>query len=160
FVRDAQDPDAQWDGWLPFEEMPKRLDPARGFVATANSNTDPRSCALAFTRTHCEPRYRTERIETLLAAEPLHGAATSAALQRDLLAAHAPPIRDVLVQAIGEVAGNAVAARALDQLRAWDATFPSDSSGALLFAVLQQDLPRRLFTPLLGVQLGGRYVNG
>ena len=160
FVRDAQDPDAEWDGWVPFEDMPKLLEPARGFVATANSNTDPEGCAIAFTTTHCEPRYRTARIESLLAAQSLHSIDTCAVLQRDLVAAHAPPIRDAMVQAIGTIAGNAVAAAALAQLRVWDGSFPSDSCGALLFAVLQHDLPQRLFTPLLGAQLGRRYANG
>ena len=159
FVRDAHDPDAQWDGWVPFEDMPKQRQPPRGFVGTANSNTDP-ACAVAFTVTHCEPRYRTTRIESFLAAEPLHSTDTFAALQRDVVAAYAPPIRDALVEAIGPVTGNAVAASALAELRAWDGTFPSDSCGALLFGLLQQDLTLRVFETLLGTELGRRYANG
>jgi acyl-homoserine lactone acylase PvdQ len=47
-VRDADDPAGQWDGWIPFDDMPKQRDPARGFVATANSVTDAQ-CATVFT---------------------------------------------------------------------------------------------------------------
>jgi penicillin G amidase len=160
FVRDAHDPDAQWDGWVPFEAMPKHLDPARGFVATANSTTDLRSHAVTFTVTHCEPRYRTTRIESVLAAQPAHTVESCAALQRDVVADYAPPLRDALVRAVGPVLGNPVAAQALEALRAWDGAFPVDSCGALLFAVLQRDLPPRCFVPLLGPQLGVRYANG
>ena len=160
FVRDAHDPDGQWDGWVPFEEMPKRRDPPRGFVATANSMTDPAQTAVVFTAVHCEPRYRTNRIEACLAQQPAHSAADSAAVQRDVFAEHAPAVAQAIVTAVGSVAGNAVAAAALDCLRAWDGTFPSDSAGALLYALLQQDLPPRLFVPLLGPQLGVRYANG
>jgi penicillin amidase len=140
--------------------MPKMRDPARGFVATANSITDPQTHAVAFTVTHCEPRYRTARIESVLAATPAHNADTFAALQRDVFAEYGPPVRDTLASAIGTVAGNPVAAGALELLRAWDGAFPSQSGGALLFALMQQDLPRRLFEPLLGPALGARYAGG
>jgi penicillin amidase len=160
FVRDAHDPEAQWDGWVPFEAMPKQLDPARGFVASANSTTDPHNHAVAFTVTHCEPRYRTARIEAVLGAQSAHTAESFAALQRDVVADYAPPLRDALVESIGAVAGNDVAARARECLRAWDGTCGGDSCGAMLFALLQRDLPVRCFTPLLGAQLGARYANG
>ncbi len=159
FVRDADDPAGQWDGWIPFEEMPKQRDPARGFVATANSVTDPQ-CAAVFTATHAEPRYRTDQIGARLAARGCHDAASFAAIQRDVTADYAPALRDVMVTAIGTVTGNDVAARALTVLRAWDGTFDVDSAGAALFALLQQDLPHRLFVPLLGPSLGRRFAQG
>jgi len=160
FVRDAHDPDAQWDDWVPFDDMPKQRDPARGFVASANSTTDPHNHALAFTVTHCEPRYRTARIETILAAAALHSVDSCAALQRDVTADYAPPVREALVREIGAITGNAVAAAALDCLRAWDGAFTTDACGALLFALLQQDLVTRLFAPLLGRSLAERFANG
>ncbi|MEO8602939.1 MAG: penicillin acylase family protein [bacterium] len=159
FVRDADDPVAQWDGWVPFEAMPKQRDPARGYVATANSRTDPQ-CDVAFDVTHCEPRYRTARIERVLESRRDHSVDSFAALQRDLTADYAPAQRDALLAAIGAVAGNDVASRALSVLAAWDGTFPSDSAGAALYALIQRDLPRRLFAPLLGAKLGPRYANG
>lgn len=160
FVRDAQDPDGQWDGWIPFDGMPKSLDPPGGRVATANSMTDPEQCPITFSAVHCEPRYRTTRIESSLDAIAQHTPDTYAALQRDVVGYYAPALRDALVQTIGSIAGNAVAATALAHLRAWDGSFASDSCGALLYALMQQDLVRRLFTPVLGPQLGGRYANG
>jgi len=160
FARDAHDPEAQWDGWIPFEDMPKQRDPARGFVASANSTTDPENHAVAFTVVHCEPRYRTTRIEAVLAGAALHSADSCAALQRDVTAAYAPALRDALIREIGAISGNAVAAEALDALRAWDGVCTTDACGALLFALLEQDLTLRLFAPLLGRSLGERYANG
>ena len=160
FVRDAHDPDAQWEGWVPFDAMPKRRDPPDGFVASANSTTDPDTHVIAFTVTHCEPRYRTARIEAVLRASSTHSLDTFAALQRDVVADYAPALRDALVRMIGAITGNQIAAAALDCFRTWDGGFPADSCGALLFALLQQDLPRRCFVPLLGPRLGLRYANG
>lgn len=159
FVRDAQDPAGQWDGWIPFEAMPKQRDPARGFVASANSTTDPQ-CAAVFTPAHCEPRYRTQQIEARLSARPAHDADSFAAIQADVSGDYAAAQRDALLAAIGAVQGNDVAVRALAVLRAWDGRFAGDSAGAALYALMQQDLPHRLFTPLLGAALGTRFANG
>lgn len=159
FVRDAHDAAAQWAGWVPFEAMPKQRDPARGFVATANARTDAQ-CDAVFTTTHCEPRYRTARIEERLAARTDHDADSFAALQADVTGSYAPALRDALVAAIGPIAGNPVAARARAVLGAWDGSFASDSAGAALYALVQHDLPRRLFVPLIGPTLGPRYAGG
>jgi penicillin amidase len=157
FVRDADDPDGQWDGWVPFAAMPKQLDPPRGFVATANSATDP-AHTIVFTTTHCEPRYRTNRIEAVLGAHAAHTAETFAALQRDVVGAYVPAVRDAVVAALGDSAGPD--ADALDQLRRWDGRFATESSGAVIFALLQRALATELFAALLGPQLGARYANG
>jgi penicillin amidase len=161
FVRDADDPGAQWEGWVPFEEMPKHLAPSCGFVATANSSTDP-AHAIVFTTTHCEPRYRTSRIESVLAAEDGHTTETFAALQRDVVGAHVPALRDALVGVLTAVRSEwtALAARAIEVLRDWDAVFDTDSAGAAIFGILQRELPPRVFAPLLGPRLGVRFANG
>jgi penicillin amidase len=109
---------------------------------------------------HCEPRYRTARIESVLAAGEQHDAETCAALQRDVFGDYAPALRDALVESAGALPGNAVAVHALSALRAWDGTFTSDSCGALLYVVLMQGLVRRVFVPVLGTELATRYVNG
>jgi penicillin amidase len=160
FVRDAHDPAAQWDGWVPFEQMPKQRDPERGFVATANSMTDATQCPVAFTATHCEPRYRTGQIEARLAARAVHDPDSFAAMQRDLTADYAPAQRDALLAAIGAVNGNDVAARAVAVLRAWDGTFGRESAAGAIYALVQQDLPQRLFGALLGSRLGPRFAHG
>ena len=117
-MRDADDPAAQWEGWVPFEAMPKHLAPACGFVATANSSTDP-AHTIVFTTTHCEPRYRTSRIECGLAAEQAHTTETFAAMQRDVEGAHVPALRDAVVAILAAVPGEwtALGLRAIDVLR-------------------------------------------
>jgi penicillin amidase len=39
--RPGWDPRHQWDGFIPFEEMPHQVDPARGFAVTANNRLAP-----------------------------------------------------------------------------------------------------------------------
>jgi len=159
FVRDAHDPDGDWLGWIPFEAMPKQLAPERGFVGTANSATSP-DHARVFTTVHCEPRYRTDRIEAVLGASTAHTLESFAALQRDVLAQHVPRLRDALLEMLRAEPLEGDLAQAVETLRAWDGSFDVDSSGAVIFGLLQHELPGRVFQPLLGPGLGRRYAAG
>jgi penicillin amidase len=146
-----------------------RLDPVRRNAEAARSGARLRGhrqlshrcqCAPIFTATHSEPRYRTNQIEARIRARGDHDVDSVAAIQRDVSADYAPALRDAMLAAIGAVTGNDVALRALAILRAWDGAFGSDSAGAALFALLHQDLPSRVFVPLLGASLGKRFAQG
>ncbi|MDJ0868053.1 MAG: penicillin acylase family protein [Myxococcota bacterium] len=161
FVRDAHDPDARWDGWVPFEEMPKQLNPGCGYVASANSIVDPDQADLVATPAHYEPRYRQERIERALAAHDAHSVESFRALQADVGCDYAGPVRDALVGLLARFADeDSREGRALATLRAWAGDFPVDSAGALIFVFTQQALMRRVFLPIVGSRAGPRYVGG
>jgi penicillin amidase len=161
FVRDAQDPAAQWDGYLRFDENPKQINPARGFVASANAITDPDNFRPIATAVHFEPGYRHARIEAVLAAAPSHGDASFAALQSDCTADYGPPVRDRLVDLLSSYdGGSGVLAGALRALREWDGVFACDSGAAAVFFFTVHDCCVLVFTALLGGSLGRRYANG
>lgn len=161
FVRDAHDPAAQWDGFVPFAQMPKMLNPARGFVASANSIVDPDKFRIATTRVHVEPRHRQLRIESFLAGNAAHSCETFAALQRDLGSDYGVPLRDALLGLCSAFAERSDAVgHAYRVLAAWNGDFTCDSAAAPLLAFTQQELARRVFAPLLGKETGRRYLNG
>lgn len=159
FVRDAHDPDAQWDGALAFDEMPKIRDPEHGAIATANSLVDPAQIGPIATRVHFEPRLRQERIERLLAARERHDVESFRAIQADVHADYAPAVRDgllaLLVRHRGESSreGEAVAI-----LAAWDGGFESESAAAAVFFFLQKELGDSVWHALLGPKVGRRFA--
>jgi len=158
FVRDAHDPDAQWGGFLRFEEMPKRLAPANGAIVTANSLVDPAQIGPIATRVHFEPLHRQERIESLLDARPLHDVESFRTLQADVTATYALPVRDALLALLdGHFAGASREAAALATLAAWDGRFDADSLGAAIFFFTQKALSDRVAHALLGAKVGRRY---
>lgn len=161
FVRDADDPLASWDGHLSFDEMPRRLDPTDGVVASANSIVDPDDFARIATRVHFEPRYRQDRIERTLLARSDHDAASSTALQSDVGSDYAGPVRDALLPMLERFRGVAAPpGPAFALLEAWDGAFPAGSAApALYFFTLRELLPR-CFHPLLGPEVGHRYTGG
>jgi penicillin amidase len=161
FVRDADDPAGEWDGFLRFDEMPRRLDPANGFVASANSTTDPETHAVIFTLVHCEPRYRQRQIDAFLASRPSHSTASFAALQGRVESDYGAPLRDALMHLLADgFPAGGLAGRALSLLADWDGCFGVDSAGATLFFHTQREIAHRIGEALLGKELGIRYANG
>jgi penicillin amidase len=76
----------EWEGFVPFEKLPKYFDPAEGYVASANEAPDasPISVPGAYL-----PAYRKDRIEVLLRSTPRHTLETFRAIQGDLYCAPA-----------------------------------------------------------------------
>lgn len=159
FARDAHDPDAQWEGFVPFEEMPRAGDPAAGYVATANACTDPAQCGPLATHAHFEPRYRQDQIEARLAATPAHRAEDSMALQADVLAAYAPELRDALL-ALLTPAPDTREASACALLGAWDGSFDAGSAAAPLFTFTRRALADACYLAVLGPKVGPRFAAG
>ena len=159
FVRDAHDPDAQWDGFLDFSEMPKRLNPAEGAIATANSIVDPAQIGPIATRVHFEPPLRQEKIERLLDARAQHDVESFRAMQADVTADYAAPVRDALVALLARFAGAATReGDAVATLARWDCRFDAESVGAAIFFFTQKALGEHVFRALLGPRVGRRFA--
>ncbi len=160
FVRDAHDPAAQWDGFVPFDEMPKILNPARGHVTSANSIVDLDNFRVSTTRIHVEPRHRHERIERTLGGHARHTRETFAALQRDVGTDYGVPLRDALVAALADFATRTdIFGQAFRLLETWSGEFAPDSAAAPVFWFTRLELARHVFAPLLGRALSKRFVN-
>lgn len=159
FVRDAHDPDAQWLGFVPFDDMPKMLNPSRGHVASANSVTDPNNYAIVATHSHYEPPLRQNRISAVLGSRDDHDVASFTALQCDVVPDYLPPLRDALLGLISAGdAGEGGAGAALAALRDFDGPFATESAGAAVFYLTMIELNQACYRALLGPQLGARFA--
>lgn len=161
FVRNAHDPLAQWLGYLPFAENPKIIDPACGFIATANSATDLAQFSRIATLVHCEVAYRQQRIEKLLAASDTHTIASMQAMQADIDSDFARPLQTALCTLLsGYAASTLPLSDALKELQAWNGVFDVNSVGATLFSMLRRLLPRIIFGKMLGPGSVRRFCHG
>lgn len=125
------DGSAEWAGFVDPDEMPVRVNPPEGFVASANAFNLPDDWAAAHDpigHEWFEPS-RHARIHAAL-ADGVHGMAEAVALQNDVLAL--PAVR---VQAVLRAAppASAEAGRAMDLLLGWDGRMDAGSAGAALF---------------------------
>lgn len=160
FVRDAQDPLADWNHLLPFSANPKIIDPASGFVATANSFTDEKQNHLLSSRTHVEPPYRQRRIEAFLSSSDRHSIESFFALQSDIGSDYGTVLRDVLCTALEPRYAHHEGTRgaAYKALRAWGGRYDTSEIAPSILAWWQRDLAEICFLSLLGPQAGRHFL--
>jgi penicillin amidase len=119
----------EWRGWVPFESMPSVVDPAAGYLVTANNKVtrDAAAPPLGSETAHGE---RAQRIDDELARLVARGGVTAAdlaALQVD----DVTPLGRDLVPALLRVDGlDPFTQEAVDLLRDWDGRAAGDSAAA------------------------------
>jgi penicillin amidase len=135
-----------WQGRIPFQDMPHLRNPDTGFMVTANNRivdeTYPHYLAL-----HYEPGFRARRIRDRLQSLDHASGADMALIQADRLSIPA----QVFVSALAHVeALDTCSAQAQSSLQQWDGTMAPDSVAATIYAVCRDELMRLVMEPLLG----------
>ncbi|MDP9371824.1 MAG: penicillin acylase family protein, partial [Chloroflexota bacterium] len=122
----------EWTGIIPHDELPHALDPAAGYVVTANNRiVAPEEAP----HMHAEwaSGYRAARIHELIGATPLHDAASFGRIHRDLRSL--PGLAFAALAREGRLpAADAVERAARDALAAWDGDLIADSTAGLIYA--------------------------
>ena len=124
----------EWDGWIPFEELPRSRNPDTGFIVTANNRIVGDDYPY-YVATDWSPGNRAERIITRLKDLP------QASIE-DMPSVHADKISipsQVYVKrldTLGELDGRS--ARAVELLRAWDGAMLPESAPAAIYAVWRE----------------------
>lgn len=135
----------EWVGMIPFERMPRSVNPPEGFVASANQTiVEPDGIYISDAR--ADP-FRAERIVEVLSGGEHMTPGELGALQGDVTSV-AARLWLGLLRALDPLDGDAERAR--QHLIAWDGVLLPDSSPALLYACFRRELPRALFEPMTG----------
>lgn len=136
----------EWQGVVPFEEMPAYRNPETGWIATANSRIAgpgyPHYLGLDFA-----PDFRTRRLVERLRGFDCATAADMAAIHADRVSI---PARELLGFLDGVTPAGALARQALLRLRAWDGVMAPDGAAPAIYAAFRERLVRDLLEPLLG----------
>jgi len=145
-----------WAGWIPADETPRKFDPARGFIATANQRVAAPDYPYFLTTEWAQP-YRFARIEQVLQSRPRHSIADLAALQSDVKSLAAPKIMPWLLRA---KSSHALAAAAMQQLAGFDGTMAADKAAPLIFWSWSRHLTALVFEDDMGMALWQRNLGG
>lgn len=122
--------DDEWLGVIPFEKLPRVLDPARGYIVTANNRVASSRYPYLITRDWPEP-YRAMRIaERIVSAGRLTPEAFGA-IQLDVVSNQA---RELLPLLLDTRPSDAAGKDALERLSRWDGSFAADSVPAAIYA--------------------------
>ncbi|NQZ01570.1 MAG: penicillin acylase family protein [Bdellovibrionales bacterium] len=153
FVKNGRVSDTQWKGFVPFENIPKKVDPKQGYVFSANAPVASDKYPYFVTWDY-NPPYRALRISEVLDKNAKDASIESfKALQTDDLDLSARETLPLMLELLGKepLADQVVA------LKAWDHRTGAKSSEASLFFAWRSLFRRALFEPVLGPREGNLY---
>lgn len=118
-----------WIGTLPYERNPRLLNPASGFIATANNRQSRDSLSLVISPDRWEDPYRAQRITELIEARGDHDAESMRAIQLDVQSGFIARYRGRTSAAFRRAGLDSLAAA----LEAWDGRATVASTEATLY---------------------------
>ena len=139
-----------WSGSVPFEKLPRVLDPPRGFLVTANNRVASERYPYSITADWPEP-YRARRITDLLLSRAAWTPEDLRAVQLDRVSYQAADLMPLLRDTRP---ADAASGRALARLRAWDGKFSPDSVPASIYAAWYAKLSEMPQDELKGTPAG------
>lgn len=142
-----------WDGFIPFEDLPRRLNPPEGRIVTANHKIVADDYVPYLTSEWAAP-FRARRIEELLDARPRHDATSFAQIQGDVRSLVAVRLLPLLLKTPPP---DDNARQVIAQLSTWDGTMSADRPEPLIFAAWMRELTRLVMRDELGSDLFADY---
>lgn len=147
-----------WQGYLPYEHMPRLFNPERGYIVAANQRVAPDAFAaqlqerfgtdlIYFTNFNADYGYRSQRIHDLLLARTDHTIQTFAEIQQDTYNTFAAALMPI---ALSLDHGTAIPSAALDWLGRWEFSMRPESGQAAWFAAFEYEIAARLWRDEIG----------
>jgi penicillin G amidase len=131
--RDANDPVDAWQSVIPFDGLPRYINPERGWVASANNPTAPPDFPYPLSGTWA-PEDRAPRAEQLLEERKPHTLETFAAMQNDVYSGRAARGTPALLSILGD-RNDRREREAIDELRGWDFELTTTTAAGAIFYV-------------------------
>ena len=146
----------EWEGYIPFDELPHVYNPPTHFIVTANNKIVPDDYPYFISYEWAAP-YRAQRIIQLLTAKDALSVDDFRAIQADTYSVPGELFTPYLLRLEPE---GWLQERAMRELRAWDFRNEADSSGAAIFQVFYLKLVENTFADELGEELFEEYLTG
>ena len=142
--RDGRDSAFDWQGFIPFEDLPRMLNPEEGFIVAANQAVLPLG-GEPFMGMDFDHGMRSERIRTLLTEHLATGVPFGVGDFHRILTDVFDPTTEVLLPALLSLEASGADAAALDLLRGWDGMMHADSAAAAYFGAVWRDVMNLTF---------------
>jgi len=139
------DSEYEWEGWIPFDELPSVYNPEKGYVATANNKVTPDAYPYLISNTWSTP-YREERIVELIEEMSSNGETISV---DDVRLIHgdqsSAQTRDLLPYFLTIDPADERQTQALDILRNWDGVSSREQAAPAIYQAWFTAFGRALF---------------
>ena len=138
--------DYEWDGWVPYDELPELVDPEQGYVLTANNRITPEDYPHHITSDWLDG-YRARRIEDLLAAGDQHDLDAFQEMQTDMLSI---PGLETARRLSRLRPRDQRETAAIERLRSWDGRMVADSVEATIYQAFTIRFAREVAREAIG----------
>jgi penicillin amidase len=135
----------EWEGWIPFDELPRAFNPDRGFLLTANNKVYDDAYPHNLGRDFLPP-HRARRIAELLTESDRHDRTSFARIQRDTVSLSARRLVPLLLRI---EPGTDRHKQAMALLTEWDHDLGAGSAAAALYEVWVKHIAMRVLPPVL-----------
>ncbi|MDQ2711009.1 MAG: penicillin acylase family protein [Acidobacteriota bacterium] len=126
----------EWDGYIPFEQLPSVYNPAPGIIATSNQDPFPPDYAYAVNGSYAD-RYRIQQVRTLLSAKPKLSVNDMLAVQKDVYSAYDRFLARKVVTAFDRLgSSDAMVREAVAVLRSWNGQMDKDEAAPMITELL------------------------
>ncbi len=130
----------EWNGYIPFDQLPSSYDPADGIVATANQNPFPPSFPYRVNGRY-DDAYRVNQIRSRLKAKPRLMVSDMLAIQKDVYAAYDHFLAEQVLEAYKEKGSQDELVRdSIPLLRAWNGQMDKDEAAPMMMEFLSDSL--------------------
>jgi len=134
----------EWEGYIPYEELPSVFDPPSGLIVSANQNPFPRDYRYPVSGNFA-PYYRAAQIRALVEARGRRRADEMPAIQKDVYSAfHRFLARQVTAAWDRSAKRDASLGEAAELLRRWDGQMEKDQAAPLLAVLLENHVRKAI----------------
>ncbi len=147
--RNGWDPSYDWQGWIPFDELPRIINPEQGFVANANNKLHTDSYPHYITN-YWEPPSRIERIEEYFTNHDTLDVDLFQEMQFDSYSVHAREIIEQLLPVLRMAGDPYDFTMIAPYLENWDFRYDPASTAATIMDTFFMKLTRNTLLDELG----------
>ena len=147
--------DYEWQGFIPFEELPGVYNPATGFIATANNKVVPDDYPYHIAYEWAAP-FRAQRITDLLSADESVTVEDIRNIHAQTYSLPAAALRPLVLAAVDQP-GTELEAQALELLETWDLYLEPDRAGASIYEAWYWFFVGNIWEDELGEELMADY---
>ena len=133
-----------WNGYVPYDQLPASNNPEQGWLATANQRIIAANDPNPLTADWDLPT-RYDRIVELIKAKPIHDMASMKSMHADTLSLGATPLLELFKSS---KPSHPLAAQALEISKDFNGDMRIDSAAALIFNAWADQLTQKLFSRL------------
>jgi len=133
-----------WDGYIPFDQMPVIYNPASGVVATANQDPFPPDYPYRVDGDYAD-KYRVQQIRALLTRKPRLNVSDMLAVQKDVYSAYDYFLaQQVIAAAARRGTSDENLRAAVTVLQHWNGQMDKDEAAPMMIELLDEELARSL----------------